>query len=231
MPATVPRTPITSLRPLTNQQIEYFKKLGERAADDRYIGHNVWWYLYFDVDMDDWDKPGLDISHKKVYVEEVNTLNTLLNGARTNRAVARKMVSQGIFPPNPGSDPFVVPAYFSWWQAENAFRRGFMGYYENRSIDAFRDTLKETFHNDGNILTQSGMENLSSMYTNDPFIDLYFKQMAEDLEQNKPEPFSSLKALYQDLLRRREHAYRQFSPFFMPLRWAPGAGLVGMEET
>lgn len=235
MSATVPRTPIKALRPLTNQQIDYFKTLGQRDAADRYTTRAVWWHQYFSqpdgtpIPINDWDVPGLDVSNKRAYFEQVDTLNALLNGARTNRAVARKMVSQGIYPPNPGSDPFVVPPYFSWWQSENAFRRGYMEYHEDRSLDLFKTTLKEIFHDDGNILTQDGMEKLSNTYTDDPYIALYFTMLAEDLEQGKPEPFDSLKALYNDLLRRREHAYRQFSPYFVPLRWAPGAGLVGID--
>lgn len=236
MAATVPRTPITSLRPLTQQQIDYLRRFGAVTAMNYYMADTVWWYKYFaqpddsSIPFNDWDQPGLDVSNKRAFLLAAESLNQLLAGARTNRQLARKLVSDGLYPPDQGANPYALPPYFIWWQTENAFRRGFMEKYEEAYLDVFKERLRTVFHNDGNILTQSSMEELAEEYKRDPFIELYFTALAQDIEQNKPPTFSGLKALYQDMLRRRAYGYQQFSPYFVALRWAPGAGLVGLEQ-
>lgn len=235
--ASVGRTQITSLHPLTAKQVDYFKNLGQQAALRRFSDNKVWWLHYFGVAGTDdeplpseaYEDPGYDVSNRMLFRKDIEHLQSYLNEARTNRNTWNRLMQAGAFPPNPGKDPYVFPAYFGYWQAENAFRRGFMEQYEERYLDDFKDALKNEFSSAGNILTRSTMEGFASRYEDDPYLARYFSELAEAVEQGKPTPFTSLKALYQDLLKKREYAYRQFSPYFIPLRWAPGAGLVGID--
>lgn len=232
---TVGRLPIQSLRPLTARQIAYLDHIGALQSNAVFIHDRVWWYRYFaqangaKPDVVNWDDPGFDVSNKHAYTQAVQQIQTLMLGAKTNRGVQQKMVQDGLYPPELGRDPYAIPAYFGWWQAENAFRRGFMSAYEDRFLHTFKESLKNVYHGDGNILTESGMEGLADEYHGDPFIRLYLSEMASDIAQpGKGLPFSSLKAIYLDLLAKREQAYQQFSPYFQALRWAPGGGLVGI---
>lgn len=234
---SIGRNKIHSLSPLTSKQLAYLAMLGERAANNFYNDNEAWWLEYFSpvggtgkLPFDAWEDPGYDISNKRRYFNVVDELASLLQGAKTNRRYWQDLMQAGGFPPNPPKDPYTLPAYFTWWQAENAFRRGFVSSYEARYFDEFKEQLKNRFRSDGNILTRTTMDALSSKYNKDPFIALYFLEMIQNVDSGKPSPFSSLKAMYNDLLQRREKAYEQFSPYFQPLRWAPGAGLVGIEE-
>lgn len=249
MQARVGRTPIKLAdlhRVLSNEQIRYFHALGGRDAMDRYSKDTVWWYHYFGqvdndpqsktygqpldqpIPLDLWDDPGADVSNKLAYVKIGTQLMYLLGGARTNRAVQRKLYADGLYPPNLGKDPYEIPAYFGWWQSENAFRRGFMAHYEDAFMGTFKSRLKELHRRDGGVLTQSGMEELAEEYNRDPYLNEYFSALAENIEQGKPAPFNSLKAFWDDLNAKRDLAYEQFSPYYRALRWASG-GLVGIE--
>lgn len=233
---SVGRNKVHSLHPLNARQIDFFSRLGELAAQTHNRRTQVWWMGYFEtpsgkpLTSDAWEDPGYDISNKFRFLKSVEDLKRELDKARTNRSVQQALMKQGFFPPNVGKDPYAIPEYFTWWQSENAFRRGYVMAYETTFLHDFKELLKNRFRNDGNILTSGTMKHIALMYAEDPSISIYFKDMHDAVDKGQPWPFSSLRATYDDMLRKREKAYQQFDPHFQPLRWLPGAGLVGIEE-
>lgn len=236
---SVGRNKVHSLQPLNQRQVDYFMAEGLKTARDFYTYNRAWWLQYFATPtskttsppVDAWEDPGYDISNKFRYFQFVYALREELTRARTSRQTSQNLLQRGAFPPVPAKgDPYAIPDYFGWWQAENAFRRGYMEAYEDAFVQNFKTDLKNRFRSDGNILTRSTMERFSETYDEDPIISAYFKEMIASLDKGQPWPLNSLKATYNDILQRREKAYQQFSPYFQPLRWLPGAGLVGIEE-
>ena len=234
--ASVSRNKVHSLQPLNAKQIDFFSRFGEAAANRHYQQKQVWWMGYFgtpsdgELPTDAWEDPGYDVSNKLRFLKAVKELKHELDKARTNRSVQQALVQTGFFPPNPGKDVYAIPEYFTWWQSENAFRRAYVMSYETAFLHDFKAELKRRFRNDGNIVTRGTMVALSEQYEDDPLISRYFSEMRDMLDKQQPWPHTSLRAMYDDLLRKRERAYQQFDPHFQPLRWVPGAGLVGIEE-
>jgi hypothetical protein len=254
---SIGRNKITSLRPLTQQLIDYFHSNGGQVAVDQFQSDTVWWRNYFGhvdndphsptygqalnmpIPFDLWEDPGADISDKYAYRGWVESLAHELDRARKSRSIGQQLVQKGSWPPITAKDPFAIPDYFFWWQAENAFRRGFMALYEQSFLDAFKKSFKEAVVNSGNMLTAASMQQLADDYERDPFIANYLEEVGDELEQknlgrfNKiptgPNGNPSLRAIYDNMVKERQRAYQQFSPYFQPLRWVPGGGLVGIE--
>lgn len=250
----VARNKVTTLRPLTQQMYDYFHRVGGETALSTFQTHTVWWRSYFGqiglsgkptgdpISLDLWDDPGADISDKKAYFGFVYSLQEELKRAKTSRAVGQQLVARGWWPPViQQRDPFTVPDYFYWWQAENAFRRGFMALYEQSFLDKLKYEINDKFVANSSVkrLTAAGMKQLADDYERDPFLANYFFEVGEELERKNYSRFTnvaagsrgkpSLKAIYQDMTAERHRAYQQFSPYFQPLRWVPGGGLVGVE--
>jgi hypothetical protein len=234
--SSIGRRPVQFLHPLNQKQIFYFTHLGAREAIHRFRDNEVWWLRYFAVPvkqtpplLDAYEDPGYDISYTYVYDRFRDEIALTLKSASQSRDVLQSMQANGTLPPILNKNPYTLPDYFEWWQAENAFRRGFMAEYELRTLAEIKESLKTRFRGAGNKLTTSVMNALVEVNEEDPYVARYFKDLAEGFAQNRPFPFGDLKALHTDLIKKRELAYQQFSPYFQPLRWAPGAGLVGIE--
>jgi hypothetical protein len=235
--SSIGRRPVQFLHPLNQKQIDYFRQRGASEGLYRFRDNEVWWLRYFAVPvtmrtppLDAYEDPGYDVSNTYAYDRFRDEIALTLKSASQSRSVLQSMQENGTLPPTLNKNPYVLPDYFEWWQAENAFRRGFMAEYELRTLAEIKESLKTRFRGAGNKLTTSVMNALVKVNEEDPYVARYFKDLAEGFAQKRPFPFGDLKALLTDLIKKRELAYQQFSPYFYPLRWAPGAGLVGIEK-
>lgn len=233
--ARVPRTPVNTLLPLNQRQLDYLMYIGETAAAAVSKRTIVWWKQYF-ADVNDgplpddaWEDPGFDVSNKVAYVRFLEKLQSDLRLARSSVTAQRSLQAQKLFPPMPEKDPFTLPAYFGWWQSENAFRRGFVKFYDTHFLRTLKDEVKSEFRDNGNIFTIDTMRELAKEYDQDPFVAKFYTELADATEQGQT-PYTSLKACWDDMIKRRAVAYEQFSPYFTPLRWVRGAGLVGIDQ-
>ncbi len=222
------RTPITSLSPLTQKQIDYLTEQGRSAGGLRGGGYRAWWMVYFQTeDENAFNDPGADVSNPHRFRVFADSLRNDLQAARTNKKLWNELISEGRLPPDPTRGrPYELPEYFSWWQAENAFRRGYMEATEAEARDEIVALLKREAR--GGAVTPEGFRAVADVFEKDVVVATFFNELADGLEDGTAKNYSSVKDLLQDLRAIRGPAYQQFDPRFRHLRWAPGAGLVGL---
>lgn len=235
------RAPMTSLRPLSQAAQDFLFSAGFANAVEEGAGHykaykyRVWWSSYFTEadpnepgytmsrDPDAYTNPYVTLGDPHVYVQYTLALQRQMTHAQANREAWKKMKFNNEFPPDPDPrDPYKLPAYFGWVQAEVAFRRGYMRGVEEIVANALKKALKEA-----DDFTPEVFEQLAVNFKNDPVMRDYFNKLAEIYGGANAPSEVSLKALFDDIMRKRERAYQQFSPYFYPHRSVQGAGFSG----
>jgi len=244
------RTPVTRLDPLTPEQVRYLIAQGaqqaagvSRDADEE--NHRVWWLSYYKATRpDSYLDPGFDLSGDSKFGDFKSSLETQLAAAKKDAKYFKQLANEGRLPP-PDPRPatysgrfrptashrvlvsalYELPEYMQWWQAENAFRRGYKHEMdestESNLLDAVREEVKE---NGG--LTVKGMREIAQNFQGDPVIHEFFSNLANEFEEDIAPSFGSVSQLMTAVWTAREHSYQQFDPNFKALRWV-GGGLAG----
>lgn len=238
------RQPMTSLRPLTQAQADFLIAAGYVSAigkgDKYYKAHKyrVWWSLYFHEkdqtdpayqtfrDLDAYTNAYATLGNPQHYTDYLFNLQGRMRLAYEDREVWKQMKLNSEFPPDPDPrDPYKLPAYFGWVQAEVAFRRGYMRGVEEIVTNALKKTLKEA-----DDFTPEVFEELAKCFYKDPIMRDYFMKLAEVYGGANAPSEVSLKAMFDDIMRKRERAYQQFSPYFYPHRSVQGSGFSGFSK-
>jgi hypothetical protein len=244
------RTPVTRLDPLTQEQIQYLFRQGARYGDalidvDDDSSHEVWWMSYFaDARADSYLDQGFDLSGGNKFIEFRDDLAAQLKAAKNDPKIFKKLAGEGQLPP-PDPRPsaysgrhrptashrvlvsalYEPPEYMQWWQAENAFRRGYQEVFEEHTkhdlLDLVRDEVRE---NDG--MTVKAMRAIAERFEDDPVVYEFFTNLASEFEEDIAPSFNSVSQLMTIVDTARAHSYQQFDPRFKALRWV-GGGLAG----
>jgi hypothetical protein len=179
--------------------------------------------------LSDWENPYADVSRSHAYLEFREQLASNLAAAHTDRALWRQMMTGHMFPPNPGRDPYTMPDYFGWWQAENAFRRGFQAEADRRARDALRSDLREAIReHPQHELTDDNLTEIAERFKADPALAEVLIKLATEFAQDTAPPFQNITELIDAVWAKREKAYIQFSPRYYPLRSVGGGGFFGL---
>ena len=235
------RTPMTSLRPLSQAAQDFLfsagfaNAVGAGAGYYKAYKYRVWWSSYFTEadpdepgytksrDLDAYTNPYTTLGEPHVYVQYTLALQRQMSQAQVSLEAWKKMKLDKEFPPDPDPrDPYKLPAYFGWVQAEVAFRRGYMLGVEEIVANALKRALKES-----DDFAPETLVELAGHFRNDPIVRDYFTALAEIYSSEKMPENVSTRALFDDIMRKRERAYQQFSPYFYPHRSVHGAGFSG----
>ena len=216
------RAPVKSLHPLTDKQQEWLWNQGSReSAPDR----SPWWVSYFNIKVSEGENPYATIGRYVVFEHFRNNLKDRMAKARTDHTLWREMAEHNKFPPDlDRSNPYRLPEYFSWWQAENAFRRGYSEAADDSFYSLIKDDIREAAQRHRGVVTSSAWAEIAEAFEGrDPVAFDFFMRLQDD-----PPESLSLKKLVGDLAKQRDLAYQQFSPHDMPLRSVTGAGFFGL---
>lgn len=131
-------------------------------------------------------------------------------------------------------DPYALPEYFDWWQAEYAFRRGYKeaidvagGYSIEQNL---REVLKDQIQRGGGqAITANKMQGVAQVYRNDPALQHFFTEYANELHNGTAKQFAKLSDLIAVAVRYRDRAYEVFSPEVLPARG--GGSFFGLGRT
>ena len=214
------RAPVKSLHPLTDKQQEWLWNQGSKqSSPDR----APWWVNYFSVDKDAYSNPYAVV--KPVFFNVWSReLQRQMNKARGDRALWREMAENNEFPPDlDRSNPYKLPEYFSWWQAENAFRRGYSEAADDSFYSLIKDDIREAAQRHRGVVTSTAWAEIAEAFEGRDSVAFDFFMRLQD---DPPESLS-LKKLTGDLAKQRDLAYQQFSPHYQPLRSVTGAGFFG----
>ena len=215
------RAPVKSLHPLTDKQQEWLWNQGSsESGPDR----APWWVPYFKVKATEYQNPYAQLGTPVVFGHFVDALRDRMHMARTDRALWRKMAEQNEFPTDlDRSNPYRLPEYLSWWQAENAFRRGYSEAADDSFYSLIKDDIREAAQRHRGVVTSSAWAEIAEAFEGrDPVAFDFFMRLQDD-----PPESLSLKKLTGDLAKQRDLAYQQFSPHYQPLRSVTGAGFFG----
>lgn len=218
------------LSPLKSKVQAWLEQCGEQVARSGNTRRNAaWWLGYFALPVDEWTNPYASLENPVPWNAFVAELAEALAAARNDKQLWAQLVAEGRTPVDPARDPYALPEYFGWWQAENAFRRGYIAQLEGPQQTTLRDTLKNEITRRGNKVTAQAMTAVASSFENDPAIAHFFEQYGGELEAGTAKQFGKLTDLLTIVWDYRERAYQQFSPYFYPERAQHGgAGFLGI---
>lgn len=231
------REKILNLRPLTDEQVKYLSALGERAGADDFASEPTaaWWSFYFDIDPRevDWSSPYA--SFKPVaFVKLFTRLQEAMRAAREDHDQIFEMMRAGVWPPGQptvvkkGVDPFRLPEWLDYWQAENAFRRGYQDAWDSHALSTLESELRRTIQRGGGKFTESKMREIARNWSADPAVAQFFTDFADayaaGTTDGLPRSISTIMAAVRDY---RDKVYVQFSPYYFPER-AHGSGFLGL---
>ena len=215
------RAPVKSLHPLTDKQQEWLWNQGSsESSPDR----APWWVAYFDAGEEDYKNP-YAVVKPVIFDRFVRRRKSDMEEAKRDRQQWRVMSERGLFPPDlPRNDPYRLPEYLSWWQAENAFRRGYSEAADDSFYSLIKDDIREAAQRHRGVVTSSAWAEIAEAFEGrDPVAFDFFMRLQDD-----PPESLSLKKLTGDLAKQRDLAYQQFSPHYQPLRSVTGAGFFGL---
>lgn len=214
------RVPVKSLHPLTQKQQNWLWNQGSKQSG---VSSVPWWVTYFDASAKEYEN-AYAVVKSVAFNRFVSALKTDMRSARTDRALWRKMTENEEFPPDlPRNDPYALPEYLSWWQAENAFRRGYMDASEDSFYEHLRDRIREAARAHRGVVTSEAWGEVAEEFAVDPIAHAFLLRFVDD----PPESLHT-KKLAEDLRARRDLAYQQFSPYYEPLRSVTGSGFFGL---
>jgi hypothetical protein len=227
------RQRVTSLSPLTKKQADYLYTLGENDGETVYRRSTPWWVVYFNTTESEINNPYFDVATSKAYfVQFRQRLVAELQAASTNRTSWKTMMQAGRFPPDPPKrDPYGLPEYFGWWQAENAFRRGFKDAWDRQLREQLNEAFGDAVRRGGGMLSAEDARDLGD--SGGEAIDQFFTALGDGIEASvasgSPPPFGGSRKKTLDALQHALDASApQFSPFFYPVRSVGGAGFTGV---
>jgi hypothetical protein len=252
------RESVRTLRPLTDQQAKWLTSRGAAAAEAR-PPRVVWWATYFGLDPDAWTDPYALVTESPVWQAFVTRIQAALLAAREDREVWAQLLQSGELPPDAykagigeqwdrdkiskrvapkrsvyREDPLVLPEYFGWWQAENAFRRGYIEQLEAHAKDHLREIAKSQITRAGGKVTARAMYDVAGAYPGDPALAHFFQEYSKELGAGTAAQFKNLSAMLDVAWAYREKAYLQFSPFHYPKGAGGrggGGGFLGVRKT
>lgn len=131
----------------------------------------------------------------------------------------------------PPADPWALPEYFQWWQAENAYRRGYVAAATANTQDQLGSAVRNAVRARGGNMTANVARAVASDYRNqDPALEHFFEAYADELDQGTAKQFAKVSDLVKAALEYQEQAYLQFNPWYMPLLGAQASifGLKGL---
>ena len=144
---------------------------------------------------------------------EARRAGVLYSGGK--RGGQRATASRWTAPP---ADPYELPEYFGWWQAENAFRRGYVAKATENDQDRLTDRVRSAVRARGGNMTANVAQSLASDYRGrNPALEHFFEAYAEELQQGTAKQFAKVSDLVKAALAYEEQAYLQFNPWYMPL--------------
>jgi hypothetical protein len=131
-------------------------------------------------------------------------------------------------------DPYALPEYFDWWQAEYAFRRGYRDTFEGDGDNSIEESLRATLKDQiqrggGQAITANKMQGVAQVYRNDPALQHFFTEYANELHNGTAKQFAKLSDLIVVAVRYRDSAYEVFSPEVLPARG--GGSFFGLGRT
>jgi len=199
--------------PLKKRSIAYLKKEGARLAEQLYEKGKVWWLVYFT------QANGFPLPLLAEHREGVRRRPELFL-----RFIASEPHELWRYPQRVG-EPWWMSRpidYQPMWQAETAFRMGFMNAYEQFFVDDFAGSLREHLARNNSEVDQQLVDDLSREFENDPGLVhalrpmLHFYKAGHYLLEGR----NSLRALYMDLMYMRQRSTNEaFSPFLRPMSW------------
>jgi hypothetical protein len=170
---------------------------------------------------------------KQVWAEMVNAgqlppearrAAILYSGGRTKRGGYSQKTTASTHAV-PAGDPYALPEYFDWWQAENAFRRGYMKDADSNTNGTLSQTVRNRVKQAGRFTQNVALE-LSR--TQDPAFAHFFTEYAAELGAGTAVQFATVSDLTAAAMAYREAAYQQFSPYYQPLLPGGGGGFFGL---
>lgn len=227
----IQRRKVPNLSPLKPKVQAWLTQWGEEFGGGGAVRRGeAWWTRYFALPIEEWTNPYATLENPVPWNTFVADLAEGLAAARTDKQLWAELVQQGKTPVDPvRNDPYAMPEYFGWWQAENAFRRGFIAAADGDTQSGLRDTLKTEITRRGNKVTAQAMAAVASSFEGDPAISHFFEQYGGELENGTATQFSKLTDLLDTAWAYREKAYQQFSPHYYPERAQHGgAGFLGV---
>jgi hypothetical protein len=227
------RQRVLSLSPLTQKQADYLYRLGDDAGNTVYRRSTPWWVVYFNTVESEINNPYFDTATSRAYfVQARQRLVVDLDDARTDRQKWKQMTQLGTFPPDPPkNDPYGLPAYFGWWQAENAFRRGFKDAWDRQLREQLNEAFGDAVRRSGGMLSADDARSLGD--SGGEALAQFFTALGDAIEaavaSGSAPPFGGSRKKTLDALQRAlDDSSPQFSPFFYPVRSVGGGGFMGI---
>jgi hypothetical protein len=227
------RTKVVNLAPLTKKQADWLFKQGIAFASKKPKHLDDPFFVpYFGLKEDAYENPYADVSNPVAWIAFKTALEHNLKLASRDRSVWLDLYRDGGLPPDPvPSRPYDLPPYFDWWQAENAFRRGYVARFEEALTNGLKSDIKYYVNRDGGVITEDAARSIAKNYEEDLVVAAFFNELADELNADPDtSKYPTLRDLIAAMQQRRAVAYQQFSPEYMPLISRGGGGFFGLKK-